>query len=80
MGNQSEFGKVICEQTVSPLWEELIEVRDKTICDGERKPNVNLLVYDYDEEDKPMQYLRRPIISFTKLDAVEPTLKFCKWY
>ena len=80
MGNQSQLGKVVCKQTVSPLWEDLIEVRDITIRDGERKPNVNVLVYDYDEEDKLMQYLGRAIISSAELDVVEPTLKFCKWY
>ena len=56
MGNQSEFGEVICKQMVS-LLEDLIAVRDVTSRYGEGKPNVNELVYDCHEEDKPMQYL-----------------------
>ena len=76
MGNQIEFGKVVCKQTMSPLCEDLIEVRDLTILNGERKPNVNGMVHDYDEEDKSMRYLGRAIISFAEQRVVEPTLKF----
>lgn len=79
MGNRSKYGEIICRQTVSPLWEDLIEVSDITIRDGERKPNVNVLVYDYDE-DEPMQYLGRAIISSAELDVVDPSLQFAKWY
>jgi len=82
MGNQFEQGSIICKQTVSPLWQDLIEVKDITIRDGERKPNVNVLVYDHDDDEgaEAMQYLGRSIISSAELDVAEPTLKFAKWY
>ena len=80
MGNQIEFGKVIWKETVSTLLEDLIEVRDTTSRDGESIPNVNVLVYDCDEGDKRMQYLRGAIISSAKLDVVEPKSETSKRY
>lgn len=80
MGDKSKMGAVFCRQTISPLWEELIEVHHIKIRDGERQPNVNVLIYDYDGEGKPMQYLGRSIIPCSELDTVEPSLEFSKWY
>lgn len=79
-GNKSTAGKVYCRQTVSPLWQEMIEVRDIVIRDGERKPNVNVIIYDYDNDEEPMQYLGRAIIPSVELDTADPTLKFSEWY
>ncbi|CDF40303.1 unnamed protein product [Chondrus crispus] len=80
MGDKSEYGQVFCKQTVSPSWEELIEVKDIKIRDGERKPNVNILIYDYDGEDIPMAYLGRSIIPCAELDSAPPTLEHSEWY
>jgi C2 domain len=80
IGNKSTPGKVFCRQTVSPLWQEIIEVRDIAIREGERKPNVNVIIYDYDNDEEPMQYLGRAIIPSAEMDTVDPTLKFAEWY
>ena len=80
MGDQSKKGTVLCKQTVAPLWEELIEIHDIKIRDGERKPNVNVLIYDFDGENQPMDYLGRSIIPCAELDTAEPSLQFSKWY
>lgn len=80
MGDKSREGSVVCRQTVSPLWEELIEVQDIKIRDGERKPNINVLIYDVDDEDEAMQYLGRSIIASAELDTAEPSLDFSRWY
>lgn len=79
-GNKSMAGKVYCRQTISPLWQEIIEIRDVVIRDGERKPNVNVIIYDYDNADEPMQYLGRAIVPSSEMDTVDPTLKFAEWY
>lgn len=80
MGDKTKMGSVFCRQTVSPLWEELIEVQGIKIRDGERKPNVNVLIYDYDGEGQLMDYLGRSIIPCAELDTAEPTLQYAKWY
>ena len=48
MGNQSESFEIGCKQAISPQCEELIEIK-YTIREGQRKPNVNVLVYDYND-------------------------------
>lgn len=80
IGNKSMAGRVFCRQTISPLWQEIIEVRDVCIRDGERKPNVNVIIYDYDNDEEPMQYLGRAIIPSAEMDSADPTLKFAEWY
>lgn len=79
MGDKSQCGEVLCRQTVSPMWEELVEVMDIRIRDGERKPNVNVLIYDF-EEERPMKYLGRSIIPCSELDSAEPSLEHSRWY
>lgn len=80
MGNKSCPGKVYCKQTVAPRWQEMIEVKGILIREGERKPNVNVIIYDYDDDSTPMKYLGRAIIPSSELDTVDPTLKFAEWY
>lgn len=80
IGDKYKIGKIICKQTINPLWEETIEVDDIKIREGERKPNVNVLIYDYDGEGVPMDYLGRCIIPSALLDSVEPSLENSKWY
>lgn len=80
IGNKSTPGKVFCRQTVSPLWQEIVEVRDVAIREGERKPNVNVIIYDYDSEEEPMQYLGRAIVPSAEMDTADPTLKYAEWY
>jgi C2 domain len=80
IGNKSTAGKVFCKQTVSPLWQEMIEVRDVSIREGERKPNVNVIIYDFDSDEEPMQYLGRAIIPSAEMDTADPTLRFASWY
>lgn len=80
IGDKRQMGKIICKQTVNPLWEESIEVGDIKIREGERKPNVNVLIYDYDGEGKAMDYLGRCIIPSAMLDSDQPSLENSKWY
>jgi len=79
MGDQFKKGTIIRCDTVAPLWEELIEVPGVTIRDGERRPNVNVLVYDWDE-DGTFDYLGRAIIPSAELDDIEPSVAHAKWY
>lgn len=79
MGDKSKTGSVLCRRTVSPLWEEAVEIQDINMRDGQRKPNVNVLIYD-DDDGEPMQYLGRSIIPCAELDTAEPSLQFAKWY
>lgn len=80
MGDQRVDGGVVCLQTVAPLWEEMVEVKDIKIRDGERKPNVNVLIYDYNGKNKKLDYLGRSIISCAQFDTVEPSLERSNWY
>lgn len=80
MGDKRKMGSVLCRQTVSPLWKELIEVQDVRIRDGERKPNVNVIISDQDDDGQEMKYLGRSIIDSSELDFAEPSLEFSKWY
>lgn len=79
MGNKFTKGNVFCKQTVSPLWLEMITVTDIVIRDGERKPNVNVIIYDFDGPHEPMQYLGRSIIPAQELDTPDPTLEHAEW-
>lgn len=79
MGDQFKKGTVIRCVTVAPMWEELIEVSKVTIRDGERRPNVNVLVYDWDS-DGSFDYLGRAIIPSAELDDIEPSVAHAKWY
>lgn len=79
MGDQFKKGTIIRCATVAPLWEELIEVPGVTIRDGERRPNVNVLVYDWDE-DGSFDNLGRAIIPACELDDIEPSVAHAKWY
>ncbi|GAB0494220.1 hypothetical protein MMPV_005511 [Pyropia vietnamensis] len=79
MGDQFKKGTIIRCATVAPLWEELIDVQGVTIRDGERRPNVNVLVYDWDE-DGSFDYLGRAIIPSCELDDIEPSVAHAKWY
>lgn len=80
MGDKREKGEVVCRQTVAPLWQELIEIHDIKVRDGERKPNVNILIFDYDGEGNPMDYLGRSIVPCAELDTAPPSLQFSSWY
>lgn len=80
IGSRSENGKVFCKQTVSPQWRELVEVTDIVIREGERKPNVNVVIYDYDNNETEMKYLGRAIIPSIEMDTADPTLEFSEWY
>ncbi|KAI0563281.1 Ferlin [Gracilaria domingensis] len=79
MGDKRCPGSVLCRRTMSPLWKEAVEVTDVNMREGQRKPNVNVLIYD-DDDGEIMEYLGRPIIPCAELDTAEPSLQFAKWY
>eukprot|EP00178_Gracilaria_changii_P012106 TRINITY_DN3416_c0_g1_i1.p1 TRINITY_DN3416_c0_g1~~TRINITY_DN3416_c0_g1_i1.p1 ORF type:complete len:2205 (-),score=427.39 TRINITY_DN3416_c0_g1_i1:774-6683(-) len=80
MGDKRSAGSVLCRRTVSPLWEEAVEVTDVNMREGQRKPNVNVLLYDDDDDGETMEYLGRSIIPCAEMDTAEPSLQFAKWY
>lgn len=80
IGDKRKKGKYICLQTITPIWEEVVTVEDIKIRDGERKPNVNVLIYDWDGKGKPMDYLGRCIIPAIELGSAQPSLEHSKWY
>lgn len=79
MEEKSRNGLVFSRRTVSRLWEEEVEIRNINMREGQRKSNVNVLIYDdYDEE--PVQYLGISIIPRTELDTPKPLLQIAKCY
>eukprot|EP00172_Hildenbrandia_rubra_P000948 Plantae.Rhodophyta-Hildenbrandia_rubra.ctg15416.p1 GENE.Plantae.Rhodophyta-Hildenbrandia_rubra.ctg15416~~Plantae.Rhodophyta-Hildenbrandia_rubra.ctg15416.p1 ORF type:complete len:485 (+),score=74.99 Plantae.Rhodophyta-Hildenbrandia_rubra.ctg15416:301-1755(+) len=79
MGNQKVKGTVTCKATVSPIWNERIIIPSINVRDGERKPNINVLIFDDNEDDDPV-FLGRAIIPCSELDDRHPSLEYAKWY
>jgi len=79
VGDQSRKGTIICKQTIAPLWKETILVSNISVRHGERLPNVNVLVYDWDE-DNEFDYLGRALVPSSDLDETEPRVEHAQWY
>ncbi|KAJ8908768.1 hypothetical protein NDN08_005473 [Rhodosorus marinus] len=79
MGERSKQGTASCKETVCPIWEEEIVVKNISIRENEKCPNVNILVYDHDDGPN-YDYLGRAIIAGASLTDVEVDPKKAVWY
>ncbi|KAA8492803.1 Dysferlin [Porphyridium purpureum] len=78
IGNRRQKGKVVCWQTVAPVWKEIMLIENVEWLEGESRPNLNIILYDWNETK--VQYLGRAIINAENLDERPPSVETAKWH
>eukprot|EP00184_Porphyridium_aerugineum_P006376 CAMPEP_0184706560 /NCGR_PEP_ID=MMETSP0313-20130426/36819_1 /TAXON_ID=2792 /ORGANISM="Porphyridium aerugineum, Strain SAG 1380-2" /LENGTH=2368 /DNA_ID=CAMNT_0027168117 /DNA_START=74 /DNA_END=7179 /DNA_ORIENTATION=- len=79
VGDQSSDWAVYCHQTHTPVWEAMVSVKNISVRSGQRFPNVNIMIKDYDN-DMTFDYLGRAIISSCDIEADDPDPSTARWY
>jgi len=79
VGDRSQKARLICKQTSAPIWDEIITVTNIAVREGERFPNVNVMVYDWDE-DFNLDFLGRAIVNSSSIEEDLPDALTARWY